>query len=420
MSTNHPNEAIKASSHLALAIAIGFSLAGCSSDDSSAAQGTDASSDSTSSPDVKTGTDASHADASDGGTSKDGSSGGDASNDSTTSPDAADGSMTDASEGGNTGDAEAGLVGNVLIADQFNNRVIEIDRQGNIVWQFGDGTAVVSPKSIIAPNDSERLPNGLTLMAGTGVATGVGDPACDARDAGAAGCPDNRVLLVDSDGGIVWQYGVHGELNTPTFAAWLASGNVLIADQLNARIVEVMQDGGVAWQYGPQGGDAGSVLNNPNSAQRLDGGNTLIADESNMRVLEVQPDGGMVWQFALPDAGQAAFASRLPNGNTLITDSTNNRVLEVQSDGGIFWMYNTATAADAGSPQPTRAVRLANGHTLIANQFYHQVIEIDDSTPPNIVFTYGQLGVPGTAANQLNAPYDSKVIGDFTGLTPPQ
>ena len=27
--------------------------------------------------------------------------------------------------------------GNTLIADQFNNRVIEVDPDGNIVWQFG-------------------------------------------------------------------------------------------------------------------------------------------------------------------------------------------------------------------------------------------------------------------------------------------
>jgi PQQ-like domain len=420
MSTNYPKEAIKASSHFALGIAIGFSFVGCG-DDTTTAQGTDASSDSASTPDGQTGTDASRVDASDGGTNKD-TGGGDAA-DATTADaaDASDGASTDASEGGTAGDAQAGVVGHVLVADQFNNRVIEIDRQGNIVWQFGDGTAVVSPTSIIAPNDSERLPNGLTLMAGTGVATGVGDPACDARDAGSIGCPDNRVMLVDSDGGIVWQYGVHGELNTPTFAGWLASGNVLIADQLNERIVEVSQDGGVVWQYGPRAGDAGSLLSNPNSAQRLDGGNTLIADESNMRVVEVQQDGGVAWEYAVPDAGQAAFASRLPSGNTLITDSSNNRILEVQPDGGIAWMYNTATAPDAAAPpQPTRAVRLANGHTLIANQFYHQVVEIDNSSPPAVVFTYGQLGVAGNGANQLNAPYDSKVIGDFTGLTPPQ
>jgi len=37
--------------------------------------------------------------------------------------------------------------GNILIADQFNNRVIEVDRHGNIVWQFGLGPADFSPAS---------------------------------------------------------------------------------------------------------------------------------------------------------------------------------------------------------------------------------------------------------------------------------
>ena len=29
--------------------------------------------------------------------------------------------------------------GNILIADQFNNRVVEIDQSGKIVWSFGLG-----------------------------------------------------------------------------------------------------------------------------------------------------------------------------------------------------------------------------------------------------------------------------------------
>src|SRR5713101_3286483 len=35
-----------------------------------------------------------------------------------------------------------------LIADQFNNRVIEVDHRGNIVWHFGLGPADFSPASI--------------------------------------------------------------------------------------------------------------------------------------------------------------------------------------------------------------------------------------------------------------------------------
>ena len=30
--------------------------------------------------------------------------------------------------------------GNVLIADQFNNRVIEVNRDHRVVWSFGNGS----------------------------------------------------------------------------------------------------------------------------------------------------------------------------------------------------------------------------------------------------------------------------------------
>ena len=47
--------------------------------------------------------------------------------------------------------------GNIVIADQFNNRVIEIDpRTHAIVWQFGNGSDKPGPHSIVGTNDAER------------------------------------------------------------------------------------------------------------------------------------------------------------------------------------------------------------------------------------------------------------------------
>ena len=80
----------------------------------------------------------------------------------------------------------------------------------------------------------------------------------------------------------------------------------------------------------------------------------------------------------------------------------------------------TTTGAVEGSidqPLPTRAVRLANGHTLISDQFNDQVIEVNHEG--QIVFSQGHIQADGAGFNQLNAPYDAKVIGDYTGLTPP-
>jgi hypothetical protein len=102
----------------------------------------------------------------------------------------------------------------------------------------------------------------------------------------------------------------------------------------------------------------------------------------------------------------------------LITDSNNNRIVEVTEDKSVVFTY--ATNMRPGSmmmPLPTRAVRLADGNTLISDQFNDQVIEIDSHG--QIVFRLGQIQVDGIGFDQLNAPYDAKVIGDYTGLTPP-
>jgi hypothetical protein len=41
------------------------------------------------------------------------------------------------------------------------------------------------------------------------------------------------------------------------------------------------------------------------------------------------------------------------------------------------------------------------------------MIEVERSG--KIVFSHGQIGVAGTDFNELNAPYDAKVISDYTG-----
>jgi hypothetical protein len=148
--------------------------------------------------------------------------------------------------------SEVNRPGNILIADQFNNRVIETTPDGNIVWQFGIGPNDFSPKSILGCNDAQRVgPH--TLMAGTGIPPGV-DPAAP------NGAADNRVILVNPGGNIIWQYGQFGvagsdanQLNTPVQNTWLPDRHVLITDQANQRIIEVSWQKDIVWQYGTTG-----------------------------------------------------------------------------------------------------------------------------------------------------------------------
>src|SRR2546430_16308932 len=59
--------------------------------------------------------------------------------------------------------------GNIVIADQFNNRVIEIDPHTHaIVWQFGNGSDRTGPPSIVGMNDAERF-GPPTLISGNGL-----------------------------------------------------------------------------------------------------------------------------------------------------------------------------------------------------------------------------------------------------------
>ena len=328
--------------------------------------------------------------------------------------------------------------GNFLIADQFNNRVIEVDRQGNIVWQFGLGPADFSASSVIGVNDVQRVGD-LTLMAGTGTPGGQPEaPNCTIP----TGCPDNRVLLVDQSGNIVWQYGQFGvtgsgfnQLNVPVQNTWLPDSDVLITDQANERVIEVNSAKQIVWQYGTTGvsGNGPNQLNNPNCAELLANGHILICDENNNRAMEVTRALQIVWQYGSGDPNNpnpvsgVAFASRLENGNTLITDSGHNRIVEIDQNKNVVWEYFTCTGSGCNLPRgtgplPTRAVRLKNSHTLISDQYNHRVIEVNHDK--QIVRTFGKLGdlsynTVSVADGGLNSPYDAKRVGDYTGLTPP-
>jgi hypothetical protein len=331
--------------------------------------------------------------------------------------------------------------GHVLIADQFNNRVIEADMDGHIVWSFGLGPNDFSAQSIIGTNDAQRVGR-FTLMAGTGTPAGVISQAPN-------GAVDSRVILVSPKGKIVWQYGQFGQtgsgpdlLNTPVQCTWLPNFHVLITDQANNRIIEVNLRKEIVWQYPGTNTNPTDQLNSPNSAELLDNGHILISDENNNRAIEVTRDDQIVKMFtAGGTVGAVAFSSRLANGDTLLTDAGNSRAVEVDVNDNVVWEYKTNTdplgVPTPPGPLPTRAVRLRNGDTLISDQFNNRVIRV--SPAKQIVASFGLPLAGGllpvlpsgtlignnvgydlnSTRGGLYSPYDAKVVGDYTGLTPP-
>jgi hypothetical protein len=321
--------------------------------------------------------------------------------------------------------------GNLLISDQFNNRVIEVTPAGNIVWSFGLGPNDFSDRSVIGVNDSQRI-GPYTLMAGTGTPPGVIPQS-------PGGAADNRVFIVNERGQIVWQYGKFGQtgsgpdlLSTPVQCTFLPNDHVLITDQGNNRIIEVTLFKKIVWQYPGSNTNPSDQLNSPNSAELLENGHILISDENNSRALEVTRNDVIVATLtAGGTVNTLAFASRLPDGDTLLTDAGNSRIVEVDKNDKVVWQYLTNTdPLSIAEPLPTRAVRLRNGDTLISDQFNNRVIRINAAG--KILMSYGLPLAGGTGAIGTNAgyglhttqkglysPYDAKVVGDYTGLTPP-
>jgi len=314
--------------------------------------------------------------------------------------------------------------GNLLIVDRYNNRVIEIDtNMQTIVWQYEMSVRKSVTNLIVGPCDAERV-HSQTLIVGGGLPPGASTNY-------PSGASDNRVILVNRKGRIIWQYGQAGvtgsgdnELNNPVTAMMLPHRSVLITDQGNQRVIQVNRKKKIVWQYGTTGvnGSDTNQLNQPAGAQRLGNGHYLIADAVNNRVIEVTRKGALLRQYGDPMDSSIlngpTYVCRLSHGaNLLITDSLNNRIVEInRNNSNVFTYVTSARSGSVTDPQPTHAVQLKKGNFLIADQFNHQVIEIDASG--DVVFSYGTLAVPGSADGFLNAPCDAKVVGDYTGLTP--
>src|SRR6267143_1610932 len=150
--------------------------------------------------------------------------------------------------------------GNILITDQFNNRVIEINPATNqIVWSFGSGNGLLcnpGPNRLNTPVFAIETANHDIMIVDQG---------------------NNRVIEVTQDKQIVFSYGA---LNNPNSAEVLPNNNVLIADENNNRVIEINRAGNIVWQY-----SAG--ISFAAFASRLPNGNTLITDSGNARIVEV-------------------------------------------------------------------------------------------------------------------------------------
>lgn len=300
-----------------------------------------------------------------------------------------------------------------LITDTNNHRVVEVDQNRSITWQYGTvavkddiwdhrvaGIRGSGNNKLNFPLSAERLRNGNTLIA-------EGD--------------NQRVVEVSPGGEVVWSFRAY-DLNAPFYPVQvhrLDNGNTLIVDWASHRVIEISRKKELVWQYGRTGisGSGPGELNYPADAVRLQNGNTLITDTENERVIEVTARKEIVWQFGITGTAWVGgeylnnplSAVRLDNGNTLIVDEENSRILEVDKNKNIVWQYGGTRGNGPGQlNSPHSAVRSGNGNTLIADHDNHRIIEVG----PNgkVVWQYGDNYNPGVGQSQLWYPSDVQKV----------
>src|SRR5260370_18488729 len=149
----------------------------------------------------------------------------------------------------NPNSAELLANGDVMISDENNNRVIEVNRQQQIVWSYGSCTGTQLSGAAFA----SRLPSGNPLITDSN---------------------NSRILEVDSAGNTVSAYFTNARpgsisMPLPTRAVRLKNGNTLISDQFNHEVIEIDPSQNIGWTQGMIGrsGTGFNMLNAPYDAK---------------------------------------------------------------------------------------------------------------------------------------------------------
>jgi RHS repeat-associated protein len=294
-------------------------------------------------------------------------------------------------------------MGNLYIADEYNNRVQEIAASSHT--QFGI-TMTAGDVYTIAGNANGNP--GYSGDGGKATSALLNNPAAVAIDSAGhvfiADYQNNRIQEIDPGGTIstiagsaTGAAGYSGDggpatsalLSFPVSVAVDGSGNIYIADQGNNRVQEVTSAGtmktiagSATGSYGTSG-DGGpatsALLDSPSGVAVDSSGDLYVADTYNHRIQEIYA-GGNSWSQNMTAgniytiAGSASGSSGISgdggpatagllyypvglaidtSGDLYIADTDNNRVQEIAATGGTQWgqsMTADAIYTIAGSP----------------------------------------------------------------------
>jgi hypothetical protein len=286
------------------------------------------------------------------------------------------------------------------------------------------------------------------------------DPSALPGDILIADRSNDRLLVVDPQGRVVWHFGNARTLPLPDDAFFSPDGSKIVATEEDVNAISVVDVARRRIVYRDATG-----LAHPDDAMMVPGGKIVSADIENCRLIELRPParrpavalgslargcvhappqawaspngafplagGGWLvteingdWVDALSRSGHVLWSTHPPGiyypsdtnevrrGLFLTVAYESPGVLEeFTRRGRLVWRY-TPRRGDPPLDHPSLALPLPNGDVLLNDDFNDRVIVIDPHTN-KIVWQYGQTGRPGSAPGYLSRP-------DGVDLAPPR
>ena len=290
------------------------------------------------------------------------------------------------------------LPADVLIADHHNNRLLIVDPQGRIRWEFPRPGDLAPGQTFLQPDDAFFSPDGRYIIVTQ---------------------EDDFVISVISvaTSKIVYRYGVPGvpgagpnHLFNPDDAMLTPTGAIVSADIKNCRVVIISPPAHVLTQVIGQTTNAcmhdpPHRFGSPNGAFPMTDGNYLITEINGDWADEMSLGGAVSWSANPPGVLYPSDTNEVYPGRYLTADySDPGQIVEFTSAGRLLWRMG-------GFNQPSLALPLPNGDILLNDDFNHRVCVVDPGTH-RIVWQYGHTGKSGSAPGYLNDP-------DGVDLVPP-
>ena len=296
------------------------------------------------------------------------------------------------------GSDPAVLPADVLIADHHNNRLLIVDPQGRVRWEFPRPGDLAPGQTFAQPDDAFFSPDGQSIIVTQ---------------------EDNQVISVISlaTKTIIYRYGVPGvpgagpdHLFNPDDAMITPAGDILVADIKNCRLVIITPPAHTVTRVIGQTTNACEHdpprrFGSPNGAFPMTGGHYLVTEINGDWASEMSLSGQVSWSANPPGVLYPSDTNEVYPGRYLTADySEPGQLVEFTSSGRLLWRMG-------GFNQPSLALPLPNGDILLNDDFNHRVCVVDPATH-RIVWQYGHTGVAGRGPGYLNDP-------DGVDLVPP-